>query len=122
MFGERTIAARYEHDGCPGPSCRPQQVQSEVARKLGRLRQDAEATFEYHLLNGIQGIVKDPKDSATVINYFTEFGITPATEIDFDLDNASPGSGALRKRCQALIESVEDSMGGLAAGAVQVPR
>ncbi|MBL4559250.1 MAG: major capsid protein [Rhodobacteraceae bacterium] len=26
----------------------------------------------------------------------------------------------LRKRCQALIESVEDSMGGLSAGAVQV--
>ena len=29
-------------------------------------------------------------------------------------------SGALRKRCQALIESVEDSLGGLAAGQVQL--
>jgi len=64
--------------------------------------------------------VLDPKDHATVVNYFTEFGITPATEIDFDLDNASQVSGALSKRCQALIESVEDSMGGLSAGAVQV--
>ncbi|MGA0827789.1 MAG: major capsid protein, partial [Gemmobacter sp.] len=54
------------------------------------------------------------------MNYFTEFGITPATEVDFDLDNASPASGALRKRCQALIESVEDSLGGLAAGQVQL--
>ena len=49
---------------------------------------------------------------------FTEFGITPATEVDFDLDNATPASGALRKRCQALIESVEDTMGGLATGAI----
>jgi len=97
-----------------------QQVQTEVARRLGNLRRDAEATFEYHLLNGIQGLVKDPKDHATVVNYFTEFGITPSPEIDFDLDNASPASGALRKRCQALIEDVEASMGGLAAGAVQV--
>ena len=97
-----------------------QQVQAEVAHKLRRLRQDAEFTFEYHLLNGIQGLVKDPKDHATVVNYFTEFNITPADEIDFDLDNTSPASGALRKRCQALIESVEESMGGLAAGAVQV--
>ena len=97
-----------------------QQVQAEVARKLGRLRNDAEATFEFHLFNGIQGVVKDPKDGATVVNYFTEFGITPATEVDFDLDNASPASGALRKRCQALIESVEDSLGGLAAGQVQL--
>ena len=64
--------------------------------------------------------MKDPKDGATVIDYAAEFGITPAAEIDFDLDNSSPGSGALRKRCQALIESVEESLGGLSAGAVQV--
>ncbi|MCC5968772.1 MAG: major capsid protein [Pararhodobacter sp.] len=97
-----------------------QQVQTEVARKLGRLRNDAEATFEFHLFNGIQGVVKDPRDGATVINYYTEFNITPAAEVDFDLDNATPGSGALRKRCQAMIESVEDTLGGLAAGAVQL--
>ena len=81
-----------------GSESATQQVQAEVARKLGRLRQDAETTFEYHLLNGIQGLVKDPRDNATVVNYFTEFAITPATEIDFDLDNATPASGALRKR------------------------
>jgi hypothetical protein len=103
-----------------GSESATQQVQAEVAHKLRRLRQDAEATFEYHLLNGIQGRVLDPKDGATVIDYFTEFAITPATEIDFDLDNASPASGALRKRCQAQIESVEESLGGLSAGAVQV--
>jgi hypothetical protein len=103
-----------------GSESATQQVQTEVAYRLRKLRQDAETTFEYHLLNGIQGRVLDPKDHATVVNYFTEFGITPAAEIDFDLDNASPASGALRKRCQALIESVEDSMGGLSAGAVQI--
>ena len=101
-----------------GSDTATQQVQAEVARKLGRLRNDAETTFEYHLFNGIQGLVKDPRDGATVVNYFTEFGITPATEVDFDLDNATPASGALRKRCQALIESVEDTMGGLATGAI----
>ncbi|MDX5369078.1 MAG: major capsid protein [Alphaproteobacteria bacterium] len=103
-----------------GSESATQQVQTEVAHRLRRLRQDAEATFEYHFLNGIQGLVKDPKDGATVIDYAAEFGITPAAEIDFDLDNASPASGALRKRCQALIESVEESLGGLSAGAVQV--
>ena len=103
-----------------GSETATQQVQTEVARKMGRLRNDAEATFEFHLFNGIQGVVKDPKDGATVINYYTEFGITPAAEVDFDLDNATPASGALRKRCQALIESVEDSLGGLAAGQIQL--
>jgi hypothetical protein len=103
-----------------GTESEASQVQVEVARRLRRLRTDAEATFEYHFLNGIQGLVKDPKDGATVVNYFTEFAITPAPEVDFDLDNASPASGALRKRCQALIESVEESMGGLSTGAVQL--
>ncbi len=50
--------------------------------------------------------MKDPRDHETVVNYFNEFNIAPAVEIDFDLDNQSPGSGALRKRCQALFESV----------------
>ncbi|MGA7297280.1 MAG: major capsid protein, partial [Rhodanobacteraceae bacterium] len=52
----------------------------EVARRLRRLRSDAEATFEYHFLNGLQGVVKDPKDGATVVEYFTEFAITPAAD------------------------------------------
>ncbi len=90
------------------------------APKLGWLRNDAEATFEFHLFNGIQGVVKDPRDGATVIDCYTEFNIAPAAEIDFDLDNATPASGALRKRCQALIESVEHSLGGLAVGQVQL--
>jgi hypothetical protein len=92
----------------PPSRCRPRSPAScgGCARRRGHLRVPP--------LNGIQGMVKDPKDGATVVNYFTEFGITPAAEVDFDLDNASPASGALRKRCQALIESVEDSMGGLA--------
>ena len=33
---------------------------------MARLRNDAEATFEFHLFNGIQGVVKDPRDGATV--------------------------------------------------------
>lgn len=97
-----------------------QQTQAEVARRMKRLRSDAEATFEYHFLNALQGVVKDPLDGSTVIDFATEFAITPAVEVDFDLDNTSPGSGVLRKRCQAMIESVEESLGGLAVGPVQL--
>ena len=103
-----------------GSESETQQIQAEVARRLRRLRSDAEATFEYHLLNGIQGKVLDPRDGVTVIDYFAEFALTPAAEVDFDLDNGTPASGALRKRCQALIESVEETLGGLSTGAVQL--
>ncbi|NOX73484.1 MAG: hypothetical protein GXP03_07640 [Alphaproteobacteria bacterium] len=43
-----------------------------------------------------------------------------ATEVNFDLAATNPGSGVLRKVCQALIESVEDTLGGLSTGAVQL--
>ncbi len=36
--------------------------------------------------------VLDPKDGTVVIDYFTEFAITPATEVNFDLANTSPAS------------------------------
>ena len=76
----------------------------------------AEATFEFHLFNGIQGVVKDPRDGVTVIDYHAEFGITPAAEVDFDLDNATPASGALRKRCQASSRASRTASAGWPPG------
>lgn len=88
-------ASEIQHVRDFGTESATQQVQAEVARKLGRLRNDAETTFEYHLFNRIQGLAKDPRDGATVVNYLTEFGIAAATEVDFDRDNATPASGDL---------------------------
>ena len=79
-----------------GSESETQQLQAEVARRLRRLRSDAEATFEYHLLNGIQGKVLDPRDGATVIDYFAEFALTPAAEGASELDNGPPAAGARR--------------------------
>ena len=42
-----------------GSESATQQVQTEVAYRLRKLRQDAETTFEYHLLNGIRHLVFD---------------------------------------------------------------
>jgi hypothetical protein len=97
-----------------------QQVQAEVARRSRKLRADAELTFEYHMLNAIQGLVKNPKDGSIVYNWYTEFGISPAAEIDFDLDNTSPTKGALKKKCQELVQSMEDDLGGLVPGTIAV--
>jgi len=83
------------------------QVQAEVASRIsgdtGILRH-FELTWEYMRLGAIQGIVLDA-DGSTLYNWFTEFNIAQASEIDFDLDNASPASGAVRKLCNALIRA-----------------
>lgn len=97
-----------------------QQVQGEVAYRGQKLRNDAELTFEFHSLNALSGMVYDTDGSTVVYNWYTEFGISAAAEIDFDLDNASPAKGALRKKCFETITAMEEDIGGLVPGSVQV--
>lgn len=90
------------------------QVQDEVARRLNGpagLMREVEMTWENMRLGAIQGIVADA-DGATIYNWFDEFGITAATEIDFDLDNASPASGAVRKKCSQVVRAMQRTAKG----------
>lgn len=84
------------------------QVQSEVARRLsgpsGLLR-DVELTWENMRLGAVQGTVLDA-DGSTIYDWFTEFSITQDSEIDFDLDAASPASGVVRKKCNQVLRQM----------------
>lgn len=103
-----------------GSETEMQQVQGEVAYRGQKLRSEGELTFEFHMLNALSGMVYDTDGSTVVYNWYAEFGLSAAAEIDFDLDNASPAKGALRKKCQEVIESMESDIGGLVPGTVQV--
>lgn len=86
------------------------QVQTEVMRRLagpGGLQSKVELTLENMRLGAIQGIVKDA-DGSTIIDWYSAngFGVTQPTEIDFDLDNASPASGAVRKKCAQVVRAM----------------
>jgi hypothetical protein len=85
------------------------QVQKEVADRLAGpdgLVGNFELTWERQRLGAIQGIVLDA-DGTELYNWFDEWGITQATEIDFDLDAAAPASGALRKKCNQVIRQAK---------------
>jgi hypothetical protein len=47
------------------------------------------------------------------VNYdlFTEFGVTAPTEIDFDLDHATPAPGVVKKKCHDIRRKIEDELG-----------
>ena len=62
-----------------------QTVQQEVAARMARLRNDLELTLENHRLGAIQGIVLDADGTTPLIDWFTEWAITQAAEIDFAL-------------------------------------
>jgi hypothetical protein len=73
-------------------------LQTEIAYRLdgpGKLREKVEATKEYMRLGAIQGVVIDGDGSTTLYDWATIFGVSLPAEIDFDLDNATPASGAL---------------------------
>lgn len=97
-----------------------EQVQDEIMRESVKLRQEAELTYEHMRLGAVQGIVMDA-DGSVIRNWFTEFGIQQPAEIDFDLDAANPASGAVRKKCSAVIrDMVRASKGAWVPGRTYV--
>lgn len=92
------------------------QVQDEVLDRMMDVRTDLELTLENMRLGAVQGIVTDA-DGSTLYNWFSEWSITPPTEIDFDLDNASPASGAVRQLCNDVVRGMaRASKGGWLPG------
>lgn len=88
------------------------QAQAEYLRRMAMVRDDMELTHEYHRLGALQGLLLDADGSTVIYNYFTEFGVSAPAAIDFDLDNASPAKGALRKKCAEVIRGMARSAGG----------
>lgn len=85
----------------------------KIAQKAAVHSQDFALTEEYHRLNVIKtGNLLDA-DGSVLYNYATEFGESMPAEIDFDLDNASPAEGALRKACAGVVRSISNTLGGL---------
>lgn len=84
------------------------QVQAEVARRSSGptgIQRDVELTWENMRLGAVQGLVVDA-DGSTLYNWFTEFSVTQDTEIDFDLDNAAPVAGVLRRKCAQVVRQM----------------
>ena len=71
-----------------------------------------EYTWEHMRLGAIQGIVTDANGD-TLVNWFDVLNQSAPSEIEFDLDNASPFSGAVRKKCNELTRAAQRAIGGL---------
>ena len=76
-------------------------VQDKVTERGAIHSQSMEATHEYARIGAVKGLVTYA--DGTSLDLFTTFDVTQLAEIDFDLDNAKPAPGALRKkRAQTL--------------------
>lgn len=83
-----------------------------IAQKQQKLLTEHALTMEFHRLNALQGILYDSDGTTVLYNFFTEFGVSQPTEIDFDLDNASPTSGALKNVIEQARRTAIRALGG----------
>lgn len=86
-------------------------VMQKVAQHQRQLVRSMAATEEHARMGAVQGVVTYADNST--LNLFTEFSVSQESEIDFDLDNASPADGVLRKKCAGIIRQVSDILGGV---------
>lgn len=77
-------------------------VQAEVGRRLVALRRNFDLTHEHMRLGAIQGLMLDA-DGSVIYNYYTEFGVSQAAEVDFELDDAETD---VRLKCKAVINAM----------------
>lgn len=91
-----------------GTTSELQQVQTEVARRLGGLQDDIDLTTEHMMLGAIQGIVLDA-DGSVIRNWYTEFGIAQPAEVDFELDDADTD---VRGKCATVLRAAQRSAAG----------
>lgn len=115
----RITAAELQNIRAFGSETELAQVQVEVARRQILMRRDFELTFENMFLGMVQGLAVDA-DASTIYDWATEFGQTIPAEVDFDLDNASPAEGAVRKKCTAAVRSITRALKGMGGNQVRV--
>lgn len=84
-----------------------QAVQAIVNERLAELRPAHEVTLEYHRVNALQGILLDA-DGSTLLNLFTEFGVSQQT-LDIALATTTTD---VRGRLVAAKRLAETELGG----------
>jgi hypothetical protein len=117
--GDTIMASEIANIRAFGKESELQQVQAEVMLRMRNLRDDVDLTHENLRLGALQGIVLDA-DGSTIYNWFTEWGITQPTEIDFDLDNANPAEGAVRLKCNEVVRGMWRAAKGSMVGTTEL--
>jgi len=104
--GDRVQASELQDIRAEGEEAELKEVQMEINMRLEQIMGDIDLTEENMMLGAIQGIILDADGSTVVRNLYTDFGVSQPAEIDFDLDNATPASGALKRKCTEVVRGM----------------
>ena len=102
-----------------GSETEMKQLMTEVARRQFLIKKDFELTKENWRLTCLQGALLDA-DGSTIYNWNSEFNQPQASEVNWDLQNASPASGIIRQMCNQTIRHVKRKLQGVGGPNVKV--
>lgn len=86
-------------------------VMGKVAERLADHTVSFAATQELARVGAYKGVVTYADGSE--LDLFDAFGVNPHAEVDFDLDNANPESGVLRKKCAGAVRDIAKALDGV---------
>ncbi|RQW89950.1 MAG: major capsid protein [Geobacter sp.] len=109
--GDRIIADEIQNVREFGSNDQAKAIINVVNGRLADMSNSLDATLEHLRIGAIKGQILDSDGSTVIYNLFTEFGVSQESEVDFDLDNAAPASGVLRKKCAAVVRKIGDNLG-----------
>lgn len=110
------LAAELQNIRAFGSASSLQDVQTEVQRRLGEMRNDHDATLEYGRIGAIKGIILDSDGSTTIYNLYTEFGETQ-TSVDFVLGTSTTD---LKAKTASILRAIELELGMDSYAGVQI--
>lgn len=82
-------------------------VQTIVNDKLQRLKDDHEATWEWHRVRALHGLILEGDGVTPILDLFDAFGITE-TSVEFDF---SATEQEIKRTCLTVIRHIETSLG-----------
>ena len=111
--GDRIGADEIQGVRAFGTENQLQTIQTVVNDHLTNMGWNHDVTLEHLMIGAVKGEILDADGSTILFDLFSSFGVSQHTEIDFDLDNASPAKGALRKACHDVKRKIQDELGGV---------
>ncbi len=85
-------------------------IQTEVADRVGQIMDDLELTWEHMRLGAVLGVVYDADGETVLNNWFTEWGISQAPEVDFALTTDTTD---VRQKCRNIKRAMMKAAKGV---------
>jgi hypothetical protein len=95
-------------------------VQTEIARRETKMKNNIELTKEHMRLGAVQGKVVDADGTTVLWDWTVELEQAMIPQVHFDLENVNPARGVLRRACNGLRRTMVRNLQGMGGPNVSI--